>query len=312
MDDTFGKFVGLILGIIAFAFLLYAAIILALFAATVGVGVWGLVSVKLKRPLVNPNGPIAVPLIYSFLWASVITLALFAGSMAINEYMPRRPQNPFLWLRNDALLFLVETLIVLFVSARSSKSNLAMSNLSFASSMVCFSASMIFTIGSSIDLNLMLAQIPRSLVQELWNTLTFPLLVLDALKEGVISAAQGVYTWVLATNGNLFKISSVLSKILWVASIFYAAKGWLRPKRSPEAIRRKALTSGERKNLAQALILGFAMFLILGWITIEILHETHYGVAWSQVSPVVAVLSLIGVHLGLLYTLYCSREGLAP
>lgn len=50
-----------------------------------------MICVKLQRPLVSPHGPLAVPLVYSLLWAPTLTLALAFAGNGLGELMPRRP-----------------------------------------------------------------------------------------------------------------------------------------------------------------------------------------------------------------------------
>ena len=65
--QIFGGVALLFLGGYVLAWVLVFTVYAAIFVATVGLGFFGFVAIKLKVPLVNPNGPLIVPIIYSAL-----------------------------------------------------------------------------------------------------------------------------------------------------------------------------------------------------------------------------------------------------
>src|SRR5258708_19324319 len=99
---------GLLGGLLAIALAIVAIVYIGTFVVTVGAGLFGLVCVKTKRPIVPPNGFVLVPLAYAIIWAAAITLALLLGGSLLNQVRGLKHANPFVACAKDALLFFLE------------------------------------------------------------------------------------------------------------------------------------------------------------------------------------------------------------
>ncbi len=286
-----------VIGLIVSAVL--AAIYLVMIVSLVGVGLIGFLFVKLKRPLVNPNGPAIVPLVYSIIWAAMISSAFLLGSVVINSSTGMGKFAYVAWVR-DAIIFFVQTALTLFISTRFSLGLLASTNIARARALACTTAAVIFAVKPDF-LDLEKADILlRLVVHQIIDLITFPITLLLAIIDNYSGAVNRARQWVIATNGNLFELSAVMSKLLWIVAIFNFIKSLGRKMDiQPAPMWNPTLSAQERTIFGVTVLLGVTILIIAQLDAMELRHELRGGdvLVWSN----------IAVYAGLWVALWRSR-----
>jgi hypothetical protein len=267
--------------------LFWAAVEVALAVLTAGVGIVGLLFVKLKRPIVSPNGHLFVPLVYAFLWAVAITVALYLGSLYVNRFVPRPVDHTFAWLGRDAGLFFIEAFAVLCLSVWASKRARADSWLT--SALLLFAASIVFGALPALSA---LAGLTSG---EILGALGLPLDLARDWRDPV----GKVSAWLQATNGNLFKLTSVLPGLYLVLAVVALVLSFLLPKSGSDV--RPMLNAAERRLFLWSLVVGALLLAVLGWIGWSLYLEPRHSLTWAQLAGVVLA------YAWLLYLLLRSR-----
>ncbi len=225
---------GLSIGGYILALALGFAVYVLAFLATVGVGVAGFSAAKLKIPLVNPNGPIVVPIVYSLIWALVITAALILGSSVLGGYFPvgHRPSDltPYERSVNDpirnyqAAFFLIEFWLVLLASLGIRRSGSMRLSFSVAGAAISAAAALLFSVSPDIG--------GRSILNAVYgigSTIVSPVTLPRVLaQDGGVDLAHLLYEWLLSTKGNLFTVMKEFAKVLWIVALLRFAFAWLR------------------------------------------------------------------------------------
>jgi len=106
--------------------------------------------------------------------------------------------------------------------------------------------------------------------------------------------------WLQATNGNLFRLSSVLPGLFLVLAVTALVLSFVLPKSG--SVVRPTLNAAEWRVFLWSMFVGTLMFAMLGWIGWSVYLEARYSVSWAQLIGVVLVYSW------LLYLLVRSRR----
>lgn len=257
---TFLWFVGIALAV---SLAIIAVVVVGFFVLTLGAGLFGLLCVKTKRPIVPPHGFILFPFVYAIIWAAAITVALYLGGLILNDMRDVRVGNPFQSWRKDALLFFAEAAWVLFVAARFSRSKLAQVSPLKVSAAVSAVAAMTFSISTAF---LEVDTIPDAMIaiaRDVVQTVIFPFVrPFELLQEGELAR---VWRWLLSIDANLFKLSGVISKFVWIYALFQFVRGLTKaPQDEPTSMRRGSLTGAELGWFAATVVAAGAVAAIVG------------------------------------------------
>lgn len=278
MDHLFLKLVG---GILLFAIAIVAFVYIGTFFITVVAGLFGLVCVKTKYPIVSPHGFIAIPFAYAVAWAAAITIGLALGGALLNEVrnvMPYGGQAVLAW-KNDALPFFVKAVAVLFAAARFRRRARGHGGILRASIIVSTLAAAIFSIPSGfLEPTSYFASV-KIVIALIFETYAFPIqLIVDTVSDPKRSI-DAFLAWLATTNGNLFKLSPVIAKILWIYALYKSVRGTaLRELNAEEpAPVRSALTSSEWL-LFVATMVTTAILVAIVWLDMQ---ESTRGVRYS-------------------------------
>jgi hypothetical protein len=223
--------------VLAFAFSVTAAAFAVLALVTGAIG-WG--AMRLERPLVNPAGPLAVPVLYALFWAVATTVALFLDSIYVNRFLGRPVDDAYAWLGSDARLFFAEAAVILCLAVLRHRS---LPETRFTSSALLLLAAATFALF-------------HSSLGEVRNALPF----LYGLATDPTDQAQA---WLQRTNGNLFQIGTVLPWIfLGLSLVTFIFEAVIRVAK-PEI--RRPLRDDEWRNFTWAAVVTFAMLAIIAW-----------------------------------------------
>jgi hypothetical protein len=223
-------------------------------------GIAGVCVKEARAPIVNPNAPFLVALVYALLWAYAFTLSLLCGSEIVHGFIGG-PQD---FIMPYAIQFFVTSAGIFFFSARSAKSALGRANASLERSAVCFAAFALFLASAPAGGHAGGQDWPAGLLAavlgHLKDTVLFPLTFVSTFVEGGIwGPFKAVYRWLIEAHGNLFKLSDVMTKVFAVAAAVNFVLGWFGRGEPEKASPRRPLTDAEWENFSQAAYLGLTL-----------------------------------------------------
>jgi hypothetical protein len=230
--------------------------VMALICALTGIGVYGLIAVEAKTPLVTPNGPIIVTFIYALLWSASLVFALVFSTVAINYFIGGDIKGN----GQEVPKFFINTTLVLFLSARSSRSALATTSDRLERTLVCLVAFAIFSARIPFLDSQWQTGLTAALVNKLQETVRFPIELISALLSGGIwGLIKQAYQWLHDVGGNLFLLSPILAKLFWIGAVVNAVLAWFQPKAEQKEPIGGPLTDEELSNFGMAILLVLSM-----------------------------------------------------
>lgn len=269
------------------------------------------VCTKLKMPLVNPNGPLVVPLVYVVLWSVVVTVGMLWASYAIRDYHPvfAKQQLSDRALDLQALSFLLDFILALgsaTLVAREARNPEKKFNIANAQLFQLAAAALLFSI--RIDFANPQAILPH-IINDVSTMLIAPMIWLQAILADPKRIPIELFEWIQRSGYSLFEISKGMGNVLWLIFMLGAAWTWLSkivssPKEEdPVAHYTPDLCSEERTVFIVALVCAILIGL---WPLAFAYWRYTNGLAFAESDALYFIPSFIAVPV-LVWMLIKSR-----